>query len=202
MSKEEKHPLQSLVAHFAIFTTAVFIVSYGAVTSYYSGYLDHFGINIRYIDFWPHLPDFMLVAAPIIMAVLFISVISYVIMLILVPVGAWIANKYKNRIMHTLGEALQLDKRVMLAVILVAMSIGTFSIVYGSQSKDGAEFAATQTKFIRIGADGQKVDLLIYQNGGTAFTKTYDKESKQFEAGYKSINFSGQNLEQIELPRN
>ncbi len=199
MNKDTKHPLQSFVAHFAIFTAAVVIVSYGAVTSYYSGYLDHFGINIRYIDFWPHLPDFMVVAVPIIIVVLIISVISYVLMLVLARVGVWITEKYENKIMHTLGEALQLDKRVILAVILISMSFGTFNIVYGAQSKDGAEFATTQTNFIRVGEDGQKIDLLIYQNSGTGFTKTYDKESKQFEAGYKSINFVDQNLEQIIL---
>jgi len=200
VDKIKRNPLQSLVAYFAVFTAVVLIVSYGAITSYYSGYLDHFGINIRYIDFWPHLPDFMLVAVPIIMAILIISVVSYMIMLILVPLGAWITKKYKNKILHTLGEALQLDRRAMLAVIIIAMSIGTFSIVYGSQSKDGAEFATGQTEYIRVGADGQKIDLLIYQNSGTAFTKTYDRKSKQFENGYKTINFVDQKLEQIKLP--
>lgn len=201
MRKEEKHPLQSFVANFAIFTAAVFIVSYGAVTSYYSGYLDHFGINIRYIDFWPHLPDFMVVAAPMIGAILFVGAAGYGLMLLLSWIGSLISKKFKNKIMRTLGEALQVDKRISLIIIIIALSLGTFNIVYSSQSKDGAEFAATQTKFIRVGADGQKIDLLIYQNGGTAFTKIYDKESKQFENSYKTINFVGQNLVQIDLDK-
>jgi len=199
MIKERKYPLQSYTAYFTVFTAAIFIISYGAVTSYYSGYLDYFGINIRYIDFWPHLPDFMVVAAPVILAILWLTGLSYSIMLLLIPFGGWLSKKFKNKIMQTLGETLQVDRKISLAIILSVMSIGTFTIVYSTQSEDGAAFASAQTDFIRVGTDGQKIDLLIYQNGGTAFTKTYDKESKKFETGYKSINFVGQNLEQITL---
>jgi len=201
MTKDLKQSWQSFVAHFAIFSAAVIVFSFGALTSYYSGYLDYFGINIRYVDFWPHLPDFMVVAVPILIAMLVVSVLSYIAMRLLNALGGWISRKYKNKILSTIGEALQLDKNIVLVVILISMSAGAFNIVYGSQVEDGAGFASGQTRFIRVGPDSQRIDLLIYQNGGTAFTKTYDKKSKQFDSGYNTVNFIGQNLEQIEIKK-
>jgi hypothetical protein len=196
MNKQTKQPAQSIVAYFAIFTAAVFIVSYGAVTSYFSGYLDYFGINIRYIDFWPHLPDFMLVAAPMIGFILFTGALSYLAFYVLNNLWRFISKFLKK----SWGDIF--SNKAALVGIFIALCLGTFNIVYVSKSEDGTELATNQTKFIRVGTDGDKIDLLIYQNGGIAFTKTYNKESKQFEPGYKSINFTGQSLQEIEILKN
>ncbi|MFY9228567.1 MAG: hypothetical protein WAO28_04585 [Candidatus Microsaccharimonas sp.] len=198
----KEHPVRQFIPAFAIFTTAVFVVSYGVVTSYYSGYLDYFGINIRYIDFWPHLPDFMLVAAPIIMAIIFMGLASGLAMFLFNHLGKWLARKSKMSFIREFGKSLIWQPGIGLLAILVTLFIGTFSITYVTQEKSGRDFAENQTQFIRVGPDGKKVEILVYQNGGTAFTKTYDKESKQFETGYKTVSFVGQNLEQIELSKN
>jgi len=202
MHQQPENPLQSFVAYFAVLATSVFIISYGAVTSYYSGYLGYFGINIRYIDFWPHLPDFLILAMPIILALIVTGGMTALTLFILNIIGRRLSKKSQKSFLRGVGDSFRLEAGYRILAVILALSFATFSIIYISQESNGKRKAESETQFIRVGPDGKKIDVLIYQNSGVGFTKTYNKESKQFENGYKSINFSGQNLEQIELPKN
>lgn len=194
--------LKQFIAVFAIFTTAVFTVSYGVVTSYYYGYLAYFGINIKYIDFWPHLPDFLLLVAPIIMALIFCGILTALIFALLNWFGKFLQKKSKKLFIQELGKSFVRGWGFIITVTLLTLFAAVFAIIYIDQLNLGGEKAMKQTEFVRVGQDGSKIDLIIYENDGIAIVKSYDKQTKEFDKSYKSIYFTGQTYEKVMIERN
>lgn len=194
--------LKKIIAVFAIFTTAVIIVSYGVLTTYYSGYLAYFGVNIKYIDFWPHLSDFVLLAAPIIMVLIICGTLTAFIFLFFNWLGHLIQSKSKKIFIQQLGKSLIREQGFNITATVLTIFIATFTLIYVNQLNIGGERAAKQTEFVRVGQDGPKIDLIIYENNGIAIVKSYDKQTKAFDTSYKTIDFTGQTYERVTIERN
>ena len=54
-----KNNIKFALGFLSVVTIYVWLVSYGAIISYYGGYFDELNIGIGDVNFWPGLADFM-----------------------------------------------------------------------------------------------------------------------------------------------
>lgn len=180
-----------------VITVYIALMSYGLVTGYYSGYLSHFNIDIRYIDFWPSLHDFMTQAFPSILAIIALSVSLFVVLLIINFIYKLLnslSNKYKKlNWLNSFSLAGTMSYGYMSAVVLLGVLVFSFNIVFNIAVDRGASEAQKQSVFpviISEDTDSGIYSVAVYQNNDRIIIKNYDTSSGLFTDSYKVSDFS------------
>lgn len=96
IKKHLNHP--SLGVLLSVTVIYVSLVAYASATNFKAGYLRYFGIDIRHVDYWPSVTDFMEQPIVVILAILMLLA-SYLLAAFVINglhwIAQWIAKKKK-----------------------------------------------------------------------------------------------------------
>lgn len=169
--------------------TAYFaIAGYGAIATYYSGYLNRFGIDIHSIPFSPALTDFVYVSSPIIIAISLLLAFSFITLLL----TNWLCKKIGNmhskklRWLRTVCRESHMTNKYIGAVLIIMFVFLSFKLVLVESYNRGMSEASNQQIFtVLVTPNQSKKQVIIYQNNNIAITKQFDKSSGIFEKHYQ-----------------
>lgn len=183
-------------------TLYVGLVAHAAATSFKAGYLSYFGIDIRSVDYWPSIADFM--NEPII-------VVGAIIILLALCFGAIVLINGLHWIMQKIAKKKKWKKfldfidekpygwKLTTGVLIALLLFVSFKIpLYDSYGR-GIEAAKKQTSFVVINSDSDSRQALIYQYNDLGLFKTYNPGVKQFNKDYETLDLKGKSFEYLKL---
>ena len=205
-SKDTTSTIISAIAIGITITGAyIVLVANVAATSFKSGYLAHFGIDIRNVDYWPTIPDLMNEPLVVFLSILILVFICYLVTVIMN--GLYILfhksaqKKGWKKLLSFFDEkpyGWKLTTGVLIGLFLFLSIKAPF---YDSRDR-GVEAAINQTNYAVIVSENTLKQVLLYQNGGIGYFKTYDTVTKSFNEAYEPLDMSGLKLQQVELIEN
>lgn len=198
--------LKSLSIYLAAATAAVALLSYGAITVFYSGYLKYFGVDIFDVNFFPSVADFVSRGFP--------TVSAFTVIVLATLLGVLLANLLIKGL-GAIGRRSEQGKRwfVWLKIfedepviggaalkifLFVVFLIFSFKLVYFDSEKMGYEAASTTSSFSSFIDDDGVSNILIYQNAGEGVFKGYDS-NEGLSNSYKVLPLAGKEYEKINI---
>jgi len=205
-SKENTSTIISAAAIGVTITSAyVVLVANVAATSFKSGYLDHFGIDIKNVDYWPTIPDLVSEPLVVLLSILILVLICYLVTVIMN--GLYIlfhksAQKKGWRKLLSFFDEKPYGWKLTIGVLIALTLFLSFKIpLYDSRDR-GLEAAKEQTSFAVVVSENTEKQVLVYQYGDTGLFKIYNTETKSFNEAYEPLNMSGLKLQQVKLIEN
>lgn len=190
--------LPSTILSFASISTVVLLISYGAITHYYAGYLRRFGVDINYIAFWPSPYDFSVYGVAILLGI----VVSLSVFLLLQWAERGIARHIlrhgKSKFIRSYAEVLTgRARKIITGLACCALVIfGVYLISY----KVGSDMAINQKEFTVLNDyESKNKMVVIYQNGEMMIVKKFDVISKRFTDDYRVLDLAGHSFRIEEL---
>lgn len=202
-SKDNTPTIISAIAIGVTITGAyIALVANVAATSFKSGYLAHFGIDIRNVDYWPTIPDLMNEPIVVFLSILVLVLICYLVTVIMN--GLYIlfhksARKKGWKRLLSFFDEKPYGWKLTIGVLIALMLFLSFKIpLYDSRDR-GLEAAKEQTSFAVVVSENTEKQVLVYQNGDTGLFKIYNAETKSFSGAYEQLNMFGLKLQQVKL---
>ena len=199
-----KNNIKFALGFLSVVTIYVWLVSYGAIISYYGGYFDELNIGIGDVNFWPGLTDFMTQSFRVVLVIGF-AVLGMLILLVcadgLLRLAARRAGKNKKAsLLRSWQEAGTLSKLYVIGALTFALVIVTVKIGLTDAYDRGVAAARHQDTFTILQGKPTKLPVIIYQNDNVAVVKYYNKQTRTFSDNYITISLIGQD-QQVEKIR-
>lgn len=201
-NNERKSYIPTITLALSVVSIYVTLVAYASSTSFKSGYLAYFGIDIRNVDFWPTIADLMNEPLLVIGSILILLIVCLLAIMIINGLY-WVFRKLvewrKWKKLLNLFDEKPYSKGLSLGVLVVVLVFISFKMpLYDSRDR-GVEAAKEQTSFAVIVGEGTTKQVLVYQYSGMGLFKTYNTETKSFSEAYEQLNMSGLKLQQVKL---
>lgn len=187
---------------FSIATVYVILVAHASAVSFKAGYLSYFDIDIRHVNYWPSIADFMNEPLLVLTAIFILQLICLGAIL-LINLFHWVIRKYSikykwKRIQHNFQEkpyGIKITAGISIALLLFLSIKLPFFDAYDR----GIAAAKDQENFTVIVSDDSKRQALIYQDRQTGLFKTYDTDAKVFSKTYEPVDITGLSFEVVRL---
>lgn len=198
--------LKSMSVYIAGTTAAVILLSYGAITLFYSGYLKYFDVNIFDINFFPSVTDLVSRGAPTVSAIItivFATLLGILLANLLIKGLGTVGKRSKQGKgwfvwLKVFDDEPVIGGAAFKIFLFVVFIVFSFKLVYIDSEMMGFEMAEQTKSFSSfIDAEGER-NLLIYQNSGEGVYKTYDQKNG-LSKGYKVLPLAGKDYEAIDI---
>lgn len=201
-----KKNISFALSFLAVVTVYVGLISFGYITIYYTAYLAYFGVDIKFIDFWPSLHDFTVIAFPVTVA-LIVLVCLYIISFFsgntILRVIAWFANKIGFTRAAKSIKANLVAKEYIYTTTLIALAFLSIMIVFSYATNKGKETAESQEIFtvLRPEDDIKTTDIVLYSNNGQIIVTTYNNDTKEISRDYQLLDSRDKTYEVVRIDR-
>lgn len=187
---------------FSIATVYVILVAHASAASFKAGYLSYFGIDIRHVNYWPSIADFM--NEPIVVfGAIVIFVLLYVGSVLLINFIHWaaqkLAKKYRWKWVQENVEEKPFGLKITLGVLITLFLFLSIKLPFYDAYDRGVAAAEDQKNFTVVVSNEIKKQALIYQDGQTGLFKVYDTSAKSFSRSYEPEDITGLSLEAVQL---
>lgn len=116
--------------------------------------------------------------------------------------GRWLGKKTNQKWLMELSELSVMSKRYILLCTSIVLVVTSVALVFGSAHNQGAQEAMKKKSFTVIhGTDNDVDKVIIYQNGGSAVVKAYDKNNQEFLPSYSVIDLTNETYGLTKLNR-
>lgn len=201
-NNERKSYITAITLALSVASIYITLVAHASSTSFKSGYLAYFGIDIRNVDFWPTIADLMnepLLVIGSILILLIVCLLAIMIINGLYGVFRKLAEWGKWKKLLNFFDEKPYSKGFSLGVLIAVLAFLSFKIpLYDSRDR-GVEAAKEQTSFAVVVSESPEKQVLVYQYGDTGLFKIYNAETKSFSGAYEQLNMSGLKLQQVKL---
>lgn len=201
-NNECKSYIPAITLALSVASIYITLVAHASSTSFKSGYLTYFGIDIRNVDYWPTITDLMnepLLVIGSIFILLVVCLIAIMIINGLYDIFQKLAEWRKWKKLLNFFDEKPYSKGLSLGVLIAVLVFLSFKIpLYDSRDR-GVEVAKEQTSFAAVVSENTEKHVLVYQYGDTGLFKIYNTETKSFSEAYELLNMSGLKLQQVKL---
>jgi len=200
--KQSKNYIAAISLGVTMSTIYVAVIAHASATSFKAGYLSYFNVDIRSVDYWPSIIDFMNEPILVLLAIVTFTVLSAATFLLMNALNYLlhkIANKVSWKWLIGITDEKFIGQKVASGILIVFVLFLSFKIPFNDSFERGIEAAKNQTSFTQVKPADVENQILIYQYNGTGITKEYNVSTRSFTKAYKTINVTGKEFESIEL---
>ena len=198
-----KDNIKFALGFLGIATIYVWLVSYGAIISYYGGYFEQFNINMNDVNFWPSLADFMTQSFRVVLMIGF-AILGMAILLACIngisKLAARRAGKdRKSSLLRSWGAASRMSKSYIIGALVFSLVIFTVKLGLTDAYDRGVNAAQNGDTFTVLQGESTKLPVVLYQNDNVATVKYYNKQTHAFSSDYITTNLvdQAQHVEKI-----
>lgn len=200
---------QTVAASLSVVSVASILIAHASAASHKAGYLEFFKVDIRSVDYWPTITDFMneplLAILAIITALLLTAAAMWGIDALLRPLKIplrILAKKTDNEALIGLADEPIYNRSTFIGVLLAVFIFATIQISIPDAFGRGFQAAEQQEQFTALHSkESPSKEVLIHQQNNRGIIKTYNSSERRFEDGYETIDMTDKKFETVELVR-
>lgn len=182
----------------------VILLAHASTASYMTGYLLYFGVEIKDIDFWPSIIDFM--TAPIGFFILLLGSLGavlagvWIVLLLISRVDKILHKYFPSGPFGSFSESNSFSKNEIWVFVLLCISVLSINLLYSTYIQHGRDAAENRKVFTQLIDQSQsEPQIVVYQNNNQAILKSYDRRTKKFADSYTNINMEDKTFKKVSL---